>query len=342
MEFFTVNPQNESFSIRSLAKYQLVALCMLLGFAAYMIWDQLYWWKNRDDYIFGFLVPFFVIYVLYERLPVIGNYLSGKTDSPIQNSSLMTRLLEWVAFAGFLVGICLFAIGALLRSVTGPQNPASLAISAGFSGLFISTVFIMAKERVDGSAMPICDRLALTGLFLFPGLVWLISAPLVSVIETKISVFLLSKVTFVVFNLFDILGYELEREGNVLVLPKGRVEVARACSGIYSLTACIFVGTFLAAVFLDRFWKKVLLVLSSMVLAVLTNLFRSTFLTFWAYNYGAGAIEDNWSLPLIGEIGTVHGVMGYTVLGITSLGLIMLLPVFNFKLEGFDDPDEAK
>ena len=154
--------------------------------------------------------------------------------------------------------------------------------------------------------------------------------------------FLLSKVTFVVFNLFDILGYELEREGNVLFLPKGRVGVEEACSGIYSLTACIFVGSFLAAVFLDRFWKKVLLVLTSMGLAVLTNLFRSMFLTYWAYNYGAGAIEDNWSLPLIGEIGTVHDVMGYAVLGITSLGLIMLLPVFNFKLEGFDDSDEAK
>ena len=240
-----MNPSNQNFSIKSLAKDQLGALCMLMGFAAYMIWDQLYWWKTRDDYSFGFLVPLFVIYVLYERLPIIIRYLSGKTDeskksdSTVQNPSWQTRLLEWVAFAGFSVGICLFAIGALLRSVTGPQNPASLAISAGFSGLLISTVFIMAKEQLDGQSMPLGNRLALTGLFLFPALVWLISAPLVSVIETKIRVFLLSKVTFVVFNLFDILGYELEREGNVLFLPKGRVGVEEACSGIYSLTACI-------------------------------------------------------------------------------------------------------
>ena len=190
-----MNPPNKSFSIKSLARDQLGALCMLLGFAAYMIWDQLYWWKTRDDYSFGFLVPLFVIYVLYERLPVIGNYLSGKTDeskksdSTVQNSSWLTQLLEWVAFAGFSAGICLFAIGALLRSVTGPQNPASLAISAGFSGLLISTVFIMTKERLDGRAMPLGDRLALTGLFLFPAFVWLISAPLVSAVETKIRVF---------------------------------------------------------------------------------------------------------------------------------------------------------
>lgn len=321
---------------------------MLLGFASYMIWDQLHWWKTRADYSFGFLVPLFVAYVLYERWPVIIRYLSGEmdeskqSDSAVKGSSRLTQFLEWAAYAVFLCAIFLFAIGALLRSVTGPQNPASLAISVSFSGLLLSTIFIISKERIDDQAMPLNDRLSLTGLFLFPALVWLISAPLVSVVETKIRLFLLSKVTFVVFNLFDVLGYELEREGNVLYLPKGRVGVEEACSGIYSLTACIFVGTFLASVFLDRFWKKVLLVLTAMGLAVLTNLFRSLFLTFWAYSYGAGAIEDKWSLPLIGEIGTVHDVMGYAVLGVTSIGLIMLLPVFNFKFTEFDDIESAK
>ncbi|MGK0456971.1 MAG: exosortase [Zhongshania aliphaticivorans] len=168
-------------------------------------------------------------------------------------------------------------------------------------------------------------------------MVWLISAPLVSVLETKVRVFLLTKVTIVVFTLFDIMGFEIEREGNVLFLPQGRVGVEEACSGIYSLTACIFVGTFLAAVFLDRFWKKVLLVLAAMLLAILTNLMRSLFLTSWAYFYGPGAINDSWILPLIGDIGTVHDVMGLAVLGITSICLLLMLPVFNFKLKAFDD-----
>ena len=189
--------------------------------------------------------------------------------------------------------------------------------------------------------MSLKSRLDFTGLFLFPSLIWLISAPLVSVMETKIRVFLLTQVTVVVFTLFDIMGLEIDRAGNILFLPGGRVGVEEACSGIYSLTACIFVGTFLSAVFLDRFWKKVLLVLAAMLLAVLTNLIRSLFLTSWAYFYGPGAINDTWSLPLIGDIGTVHDVMGLAVLGITSICLLLLIPVFNFTLQAFDDlPDK--
>lgn len=332
-----MNLSNQPSGLKCLAKEQVIAILMLSGFAAYMIWDQFYWWKTREDYSFGFLVPLFAGFVIYDRWSLISGNLSRiDGESTSSKRQLWVRSMEWVACGAFLGGVSLFAVGALLRSVTGPQNPASLAIAAGFSGLALSTVFIMFKDQPDGRAMSLKRRLSLAGLFLFPALVWLISAPLVSFLETKVEEFLLNRVTWVVFNLFDITGFEIDREGSTLFVPKGRVDVARACSGIYSLTACIFVGTFLAAVFLDRFWKKVLLVVAAMMLAVVTNLFRSLFLTSWAYAYGPGAINDTWSLPLIGDIGTVHDVMGYTVLGITSICLLLLLPIFNFKLKSFD------
>ena len=318
------------------------AALMLLCFTFYTIRDQFYWWSTREDYSFGVLVPLFASYVIYDRWPLIKSYLTGEkfqfVDEPVkQKRALQAQLADWIAGAVFLASGSLFGVGALLRAVTGPQNPASLAIAVGFAGLALSTIFIMVTERKDGEAMSLKSRLNFTGLFLFPALIWLISAPLVSVLEMKIRVFLLTRVTVVVFTLFDIMGLEIEREGNVLFLPKGRVGVEEACSGIYSLTACIFVGIFLAAVFLDRFWKKVLLVLSAMLLAVLTNLIRSLFLTSWAYFYGPAAINDTWSLPLIGNIGTVHDVMGLAVLGITSICLLLMVPIFNFKLPVSDD-----
>ncbi len=320
---------------------------MLLGFAIYTIWDQFYWWGAREDYSFGYLVPFFAIYVIYDRWPVIRSYLlRGEAPEVVATpaapgTTVFTQLFEWLAYAVFLGGLSLFAIGALLRSVTGPQNPASLAIAAGFGGLLLSVVFIMTKERVDGQPMSLRSRLMLTGLFLFPALIWLISAPMVSVVEKEIRVFLLTKVTIVVFNLFDIIGYAIEREGNVLLLPEGQVGVEEACSGIRSLTACLFAGSFLAAVFLNRFWKKVLLVAAAMGFAVLTNLIRSAFLTLWAYNYGSQAIDAHWVLPLVGDIGSVHDVTGFAILGFTCVGLILLLPIFNFSLKDFDESAEA-
>ncbi|MFT6059056.1 MAG: exosortase [Lentimonas sp.] len=320
---------------------------MLLGFAVYTIWDQFYWWGAREDYSFGYLVPLFAIYVIYDRWPVIRSYLlRGEAPEVVATpaapvTTVFTQLFEWLAYAVFLGGLSLFAIGALLRSVTGPQNPASLAIAAGFGGLLLSVIFIMTKERVDGQPLSLKSRLMLTGLFLFPALIWLISAPMVSVVEKEIRVFLLTKVTIVVFNLFDIIGYAIEREGNVLLLPEGQVGVEEACSGIRSLTACLFAGSFLAAVFLNRFWKKVLLVVAAMCFAVLTNLIRSIFLTLWAYNYGSQAIDDHWVLPVIGDIGSVHDVTGLAILGFTCVGLILLLPIFNFSLKNFDESAEA-
>jgi exosortase len=324
----------------------MVAVAMLLGFALYMIWDQFYWWGAREDYSFGYLVPLFAAYVIYDRWPTIRSYLlNGEAPGvPVAEAPVASRLdqlIEWIAYAVFLGGLGLFAVGALLRSVTGPQNPASLAIAAGFAGLMLSVVFIMTKERVDGQPMSLKNRLMLTALFLFPAVIWLISAPMVSVIEKEIRVFLLTKVTIVVFNLFDVLGYELEREGNVLILPEGQVGVEEACSGIRSLTACLFAGSFLAAVFLNRFWKKVLLVIAAMCFAVMTNLLRSLFLTLWAYHHGSQAIDEHWVLPLIGDIGSVHDVTGFAILGVTCVGLILLLPVFNFSLKDFEETSET-
>ncbi len=46
-------------------------------------------------------------------------------------------------------------------------------------------------------------------------------------------------------------------------------------------------------------------------------------------------------LPLVGDIGSVHDVTGFAILGFTCVGLILLLPVFNFSLKDFDDSVEA-
>jgi len=136
-------------------------------------------------------------------------------------------------------------------------------------------------------------------------------------------------VTVVAF-VFDLLGLPIEQQGNVLVLPNGRVGVEDACSGIRSLTGCLFAGSFLAAVFLEKAWKKIALVVAAMVLAFFTNLLRSLFLTAWAYRYGPRAIE-----------GAVHDAAGYAVLGLTVAGLLCLLPILNLSLTLGNDPERG-
>lgn len=159
----------------------------------------------------------------------------------------------------------------------------------------------------------------MVSLFVFPALIWMLSAPLVDAVENQLSLFLLRRVVAVVSFVFNVLGFPLIREGSTLVLPgDDRVGVEDACSGIRSLTACLFTGTFPAAVFLDRWWKKIALIGAALALAVFTNLLRSLFLTAWAYSHGSHSIS-----------GTFHDATGYAVLGLTFAGLLCLLPLFN-------------
>lgn len=311
---------------------------------AFVAWDQSHWWLIKEDYAFGWLVPVFVLYVVFDRWPRILKALDACRDA--------APAPRWVRIAlGGAVALCLiwgvlwFLLGSFYRAGAGTSQPGTAAITMGMAAIVLALVFLNAPPSADAaagesgpdtaragadasprSAIPLGalwrePRVQLTALFLFPVLVWGISAPLVSAIESQVSLFLLRRVVTVVFFVFEILGLPIEQQGNVLVLPKGSVGVADACSGIRSLTACLFAGSFLGAVFLDRLWKKIGLVVAAMGFAFLTNLLRSLFLTGWAYHYGPDAIT-----------GTVHDAAGYAVLGLTCAGLLCLIPLFNLKI----------
>ena len=303
----------------------LAALVVATAFAIVLVLDQMYWWQLKPEYMFGWLVPLFVGFVVMDRWPKITAALRGGGESPLPAG--LRRMLE--AFFGMMmaVGAVFFLLGALYHAGSGVTQPGSLAFAIGFAGLLLGMVYFAAPQgRVGENPVPAGwralggdARLRVVSLFVFPALIWMLSAPLVDAVENQLSLFLLRKVVAVVSFVFNVLGFPLIREGSTLVLPgDDRVGVEDACSGIRSLTACLFTGTFLAAVFLDRWWKKIALIGAALALAVVTNLMRSLFLTAWAYSHGSRSIS-----------GTFHDATGYAVLGLTFLGLLALLPLFN-------------
>ena len=302
----------------------LITLLLGAGFMGFVAWDQSHWWSTKADYGFGWLVPAFVAFVVYDRWPRIVAALQacGAPDSP-RASGAAGWLLTMLTYASLAAGASLFLIGALYRAGSGASFPGTLALSLGVGTILLPLLVLDAPETTGApvrSGLMTDARVKLAAMFLFPCLVWLVSAPMVSVIENNLSLFMLNRVTAVVFFVFETLGMPIEQQGNVLKLPLGDVGVAEACSGIRSFTACLFAGSFLASVFLDNLWKKVGLVLSAIVFAFCTNILRGLFLTAWAYQYGPEAIE-----------GTVHDAAGYSVLGLTVVGLLCLLPLFNLK-----------
>ena len=45
----------------------LPALLLAAGFLAFVAWDQSHWWRVKEDYSFGWLVPVFVAFVVHDR-----------------------------------------------------------------------------------------------------------------------------------------------------------------------------------------------------------------------------------------------------------------------------------
>lgn len=306
---------------------------LLILSALFLIWDQLYWWETIAEYSFGYIVPILAGYILWERWPKIKAILFGLNTSTSGENTFwkkvehkypaLVSIFEILALLVIVAGLFFFWGGSLVRAAQGHRVGASLAIASSFGCIALAGIFLISKYAAKKTIIPIGQRIQLTSLFLFPSFVWILSIPIIDELQRKLSLFLLDKVTSVVFFTFEIIGLALIREGNILLLPEGRVGIAEACSGIRSLTACLFVGAFLGAAFLNALWKKIVLVLLAMLFAFLTNIIRSLFLTSWAYINGSEALEDKYFNL------SVHDLTGYAVLFLTSIIMILLLPLFN-------------
>lgn len=319
-----------------------------------LIIDQQHWWSLRDDYMFGYLVPLFVAWVLYERWPMIRMTLLSEEERKLDPDARawseklaakreatpigkrLDLLLLLLVSAASLVGFIGIVFAAIYRAMEGPNLVTTQLLALSFIVLLLGAVYLFSDRRSGGEGVGVRERLALLGLFLFPALIWLLSAPMFNFIEKGISTFLLHKVASTVFFCFDLLGFSIIQEGNILVLPKGEVGVEDACSGIRSLMACLFAGSFLAAVCLPPGWrglgKKALMVAAAMFFAFVMNIARSVFLTSWAYVHGPESIGEQ--VMLFGmEWGTVHDVTGFVVIAPVVGALLALLPVFNFQWE---------
>ncbi len=344
---------------------------LALGLAVLLVCDQVHYWSTREDFSFGYLVPVFVAYVLHDRWPLLKAILLGE-DGDATAHGQNSRAGAANFFAGLVVAasLLLFLFGGLLRAVTGPDMDSAMALALGLAGFVLAMGFLVSQTDAQGRAVTLPRRWRVVTLLVFPALAWMVSAPMLLAFETRVKPVLLEWVVRIVSGLFGFLGFSVRREASVLILPHGEVGVADACSGIRSLTACLFAGSFLSAVFLDKFWKKIALLGLSAVLAFGMNIVRSLFLTGWAYAYNqtnfsaldadfwlnpeylpkldaagqpvlnAAGLPENIKNPAFHFI-TVHDFAGYAVLGLTLAGLLLLLPLLNYKIKLPEDEPSA-
>ena len=161
-------------------------------------------WNTREDYSFGYLMPVFVLYVLYDRWAKIYSYFS----SPLEpGESANGGALQAAVGAGFgitaVAGIVLFIFFGLLFIIAQGRTSAIFPMTVGFSLIFFTSAYFASAKNLAGEKMPLKRRWDFVMLFVFPAFAWIISAPVFGVVEEKISLFLLSKVAYVVLNVMQ-------------------------------------------------------------------------------------------------------------------------------------------
>lgn len=212
----------------------LLVVAIYFRIAAKLVLD----WYEIPDFSHGFLVPFFSLFLVWDRRKVL-------EATPVRQSWAGVPLIV-LALLILFVGV----YGAELFS----SRLSFLLLLAGLIWTFL------------GSRM-------LRELW-FPLAVLLLAIPLPAILFNRITFPLQLLASRVASDTLPMLGVPVLRDGNVIELPIMKLEVAEACSGIRSLmslfTLSVFYGYFIERTTVRR-W---VLALASLPIAVAANVAR--------------------------------------------------------------------
>lgn len=294
----------QQFNSKKFWKPALVAVALVFLYAGVLIKLGRDWWTD-ENYSHGLLVPFVIAFIVWLEAESLER--SDKTP-------------RFGLGAGAIALALLMLLGGTLGAELFTQR--------------ISLVVMLAGVVVYFFGVRILPRLVV------PFVLLLLSIPIPQIIFNKIAFPLqiyASQIAVWGIRLFEI---PTVRKGNVFeILPRGAtqviaLEVVEACSGIRSLMTLAALALILAYFTRARrefaeggwfgfirdfdFWRAVILMLSAIPIAVLTNAGRVTATGVLTYYYGKQATE-----------GSLHDALGWLVY-VVALGLLILL---NFILQ---------
>lgn len=216
-----------------------VLICLLVTAVYYQVLGKLVtdWWQI-PDFSHGFLVPVFAAYLVWEKRSVL----------------LATKIApSWGGIA-----VMAFGLAVLLLGVYGSE-------------LFLSRVSLLIL--LAGLVLCFGGGQLLKELR-FALLVLLLAIPIPAIVFNQITFPLQLLASKLASGLLPLFGVPVLREGNVIVLPVMKLEVAEACSGIRSLMSLFTLAVFYGYFMEKSVWRRVLLVLVSIPIAIAANALR--------------------------------------------------------------------
>ena len=172
----------------------------------------------------------------------------------------------------FVIGTSVIFIGIVLY-VTGNTYDLDLNLNDHASVIIFSATLVIWGAFIFSFGILAFRK------SLFPLLFLTFMIPIPTIIMDKIIYFLQVSSAEVSNLLFLASGAPFFREGFVFHLPGQSIEVATQCSGIRSCLALLIISVLAGHLFLKTWWKKVILVICSIPIAMFKNGIRIVTLT---------------------------------------------------------------
>jgi exosortase len=275
-------PKNLRFFRNAHLAWGSVLIGALMGAVYYRVLAKLVtdWWQI-PDFSHGFLVPLFAAYLVWAK----------------REALLDTKIAPtWTGIAVVVLGLAVLLLG-----VYG----AELFLSR------VSLVILLAGLVLCFGGWDLLKELR------FVLLVLLLAIPIPSIIFNEITLPLQILASKLASALLPLFGVPVLREGNVIVLPSMKLEVAEACSGIRSLVSLFTLSVFYGY-FLERsISRRALLALSSIPIAIAANAVRilgtGLCVQYWDPDKAMGFFHEfsGWVMFLVslGSLFIVHRIM---------------------------------
>ena len=263
---------------QDLTKLLTLSILTIIAYIPTFIWMVDRWSAKDTYYSHGFLVPLISLFIVWLKK----DKLSKLKISPSN--------LGWLYF---IVGIFIHAVSALWR----------VYFSSGFSLILILiglVLLFLGKDYLRQFMFPI--------LFL----IFMIPLPLVAIanISFRLKIFAAQISTFIINKL----GVPAIRDGSVIKTMHSYLVVEDPCSGIRSLIALIALGALMAYFSNISKTKKEILFLSSIPIAISSNIIRIVSLSLASEMYGA-KFATGWFHDTMGVLVFVFAFMGLALVG---------------------------
>ncbi|MDA8091368.1 MAG: VPLPA-CTERM-specific exosortase XrtD [Nitrospiraceae bacterium] len=199
--------------------------------------ELIFQWSG-EDYSYCWLVPFIVLYLIWEKRDTLARLSSTPS---------------WRGLAPLFAGIVLFWLGTL---------------GGEYTTLYLSLWFVIIGLVLLHSGRQKVRSLA------FPFLLMLASIPMPNYINTRLTAYAKMISSQLGAGMLYTLGIPAFREGNVIDLGFAKLQVVDACSGLRYTLPLMLLGLLLAYWYRAHIWKRTALFFSSIPVSILMNSFR--------------------------------------------------------------------